>query len=93
MAEQRATCGDNGGIGPADLCDQHGDGAFGPVEQQRGRSDFLVPRAQHVRCTDIAGADCPDIAEPGNPRQDQAEGQGAEQVPAAQRSQDIRPAI
>ena len=55
-------------------------GALERIEQQRRGGEALVAGAQHIGRADIAGADRADVAEAGDPRQDQAEGHRAEEI-------------
>src|SRR6185295_1539878 len=58
----------------------YGGGSFQQIEQQRERCQGLVACAQDIGRADIAGADLPQIAEPGELGKDESEGDGTEQI-------------
>ena len=80
MAEHRGTCGDNGHIRPVLGGEQHGGNAFAAVADQRRHCQSLATGPQHIGRADTAGADGTDVTVPGEPCQDQPEGDGAEQI-------------
>ena len=60
--------------------DQHRDGAFEHVAEQGRGGQAFAAGAQHVGGADIARADRADVASAGEPGQDQAERDRAEQI-------------
>src|SRR5262249_3787662 len=70
------------------MADQHGGGALAAVEQERRRRQPLAAGAQHIGGADIARADLTDVAEARRPGQQQAEGDGAQEI--AQHRAEIR---
>ena len=71
--------------------DQHRDRALAAIEQQRRRGQPLAAGAQHVGRADIARSDRAQIARAGQPRQQHAERDRAEQIAGQQRQQRRRP--
>jgi hypothetical protein len=69
---------------------QHRHDALAAIQQKRQRGGQLVAGAQHVGRADIAGADLAKIAQPHHPRQDQAAGDGAEEIAQQQAQQGCR---
>ena len=59
---------------------QHRGGALQRVAHQRRGREPLAAGAQHIGGADIARTDLADIAEPGEARENQAEGDRAEQI-------------
>jgi hypothetical protein len=57
------------------------------VQEQCRRGEALIARAKHIGCADIARADGADVAEAGETRQKQAEGNRAEEVAGDDRNE------
>ena len=81
----RAAAGSEPGGG-----EEHGRRALEPVAEEGGGGERLVAGPQHVGGADIARADGADVAEAGEAGEDQAEGNGAEEVADDERHQRIR---
>jgi len=61
-------------------CDQRGCRGFPRVQQKGRQCNIFAPRAQHIRCADIPGADFADVALAGRAREQQAKRRRAEDV-------------
>src|SRR5665809_174426 len=80
MPKEGSKSGDKGGVLAPKRSEQHGNRTLGDVEQQRQRRERFAARAQHIGRADIASADLAEVAEPGELRQDEAEGNGAQEI-------------
>jgi len=86
MAEKGARARDHG----TRMAEQGGERQYGGrtlqrVEHQRCGGEPFVPGAQHIGGADVARADGADVAQAGEARQDEAEGNRAHQEAARQR--------
>ena len=70
--------------------DQRRGRALQHVEQQRQRREALVAGPQHIGGADVARADLADVAEAGGARDQQTEGDRAEQIAEGERGDKIR---
>ena len=97
VAEEGAEAGDvgelerlEGDVALGHLVDQqHGKRALQRIEQQRRGGEALAAGAQHVGGADVAGADVAHVAEARGLRQQQAEGNGAQEIAGKQRQRRI----
>ena len=81
MADEGAKTGGERRIVPIEMRgNQHRRRAFEDVAEQRRRGQALAARAQHIGGADITGADGAHVRPARRARQDQAKGNGAEQV-------------
>ena len=86
MAKEGAERGEHRKILPAvAIGDQRGNRSLEGVEEKGQRGKPLAAGAQHVRRSDIAGADRAQVRCAGKPRQDEPEGDRAEQIAERER--------